>query len=132
MCTPTAASSVKKRIVASVSSMATDSVISQVSRSGLIWCRASAAAMRCGRSGRRSWCADRLMATRMRRPWSRQTRAWRQASSMTQAPSESIRPLRSAMGMKTLGLIMPRCGWCQRSSASAAVTCALGAWIFGW
>ena len=72
------------------------------------------------------------MATRMRRPWSRHTPGLRQASSMTQAPSASIRPLRSAIGMNTAGLIMPRRGWCQRISASAAVTCALGAWIFGW
>ena len=40
--------------------------------------------MRSARSAWRSWCTDRLIATRMRRPWSRQARACRQAASMTQ------------------------------------------------
>ena len=51
---------------------------------------------------------------------------------MTQLPIAPIRPKRSAIGMKTLGPTMPRCGWCQRISASAPVISPLGASILGW
>jgi hypothetical protein len=74
--------------VASVSSMAADSMISRVSRSGFILRVCGAAAMRCGRARWRRRCADRLMATRTGKPWSRQARALGRASSMTQAPQQ--------------------------------------------
>ena len=51
---------------------------------------------------------------------------------MTQLPSVPIRPKRSASGMNSPGSTMPRVGWFQRSSASAAVTLPLRASIFGW
>ncbi len=51
---------------------------------------------------------------------------------MTHAPSDRIRPLCSASGMNTAGLTSPRCGWCQRSSASTPVIWPLGACTFGW
>ena len=59
--------------------------------------------MRSTMSSWRIWCAERLIATRIRRPLSRQARLCRQASSITQLPSWPIRPKRSAIGMKTLG-----------------------------
>ena len=58
--------------VPSASSIAADLVISAGQQVGLIWCRFSAAAMRSAGSGWRNWCTERLIATRMRRLWSRQ------------------------------------------------------------
>ena len=67
--------------------------------------------------------ADRLIATRMRRPCvapgARPGGRRRRSPSRRCAP---IRPKRSASGMNTPGGTMPRVGCCQRSSASAAVT----------
>ena len=51
-------------------------------------------------------------------PWSRQARSWRQACQSTQLSRETIRSLRSAMGMKWGGSRMPRVGWSQRIRAS--------------
>ena len=89
---------------------------------------------RCARrvSSWRIWCADRLIATRIAQALVAPTRLCRQASSMTQLPIASIRPKRSAIGMKTLGRIMPRVGCFQRSSASTPVTLPLFTSIFGW
>ena len=94
--------------------------------------RRKAASIRSARSAWRSWYADRLIATRMRRPSSRQTPACQQASSISQLPIAPIRPKRSAIGMNTDGPTRPRCGWCQRISASAPVISPLGACTFGW
>ena len=120
------------RIAFDASSIATDSVISQVRSCGLMAWRRSAMSMRSARSGWRSWCAERLIATRICRPWSRQTPAWRQASSISQLPIALIRPKRSAIGMNWSGPTRPRVGCSQRISASAPVISPLGAWIFGW
>ena len=99
-------SSPRRRNVACVvlvSSIAADSVISQVSSDGWILCACSASVMRSTMSSWRIWCADRLIATRMRTPFSRHWRLCRQASSITQLPIAPIRPKRSAIGMKVLG-----------------------------
>ena len=88
--------------------------------------------MRSTMSSWRIWCAERLIATRMRTPFSRHWRLCRQASSITQLPIAPIRPKRSAIGMKVLGRSRPRVGCFQRSSASTAVTLPLFESIFGW
>ena len=55
-----------------------------------------------------------------------------QAVRITHSPIASIIPHSSAMGMNSMGETRPCPGCCQRSSASAAFTWALGAWILGW
>ena len=47
--------------------------------------------------------------------------------SITKSPILLISPLRSAIGMKTLGETMPRVGLCQRMSASAQDMASLSA-----
>ena len=58
--------------------------------------------------------------------------AWRQASSTTHAPIGTIRPVCSAIGMKTGGTTMPRSGWYQRISASAPTILPLFMSTCGW
>ena len=52
--------------------------------------------------------------------------AWRQASVSTQRPSGTIRPVASAMRMKSSGETMPRVGCCQRTSASKPMISPVG------
>ncbi|MNV94789.1 hypothetical protein D3C71_1896160 [compost metagenome] len=85
--TPMLANPSNVRCVACVSSMATDSVISHSSCDASTPWNVNAAPMRSANPLSRNWCTDRLMATRMRMPLRAQSAIWRQASSMTHAPS---------------------------------------------
>ena len=65
-----------------------------------------------------NWTGETLTATLMS---SGQVAASAQAVVSTHSPSWLIRPVSSATGMNSAGEIMPRSGWCQRSSASQPV-----------
>ncbi len=56
----------------------------------------------------------------------------RQASSMTQTPIGTIRPVSSATEMISPGRMSPRSGCCQRSSASKPTTRSVASAITGW
>ncbi len=81
----------------------------------------------------RSCEGERLTATRGgAMPPARQRPIWPSASARTQAPRGSISPVSSASGRKAAGRAVPRCGCCQRSSASRPVTVPSAAATLGW
>ncbi len=65
-------------------------------------------------------------------PMSAQTRAWAQAVRSTHSPIGTMRPVSSASGMNSVGEMMPRSGWRQRTSASTPTIWPLGTSIWGW
>ncbi|MCY1546934.1 hypothetical protein D9M68_829600 [compost metagenome] len=111
-----------------VRSSSTDSVTSSSSRSALKPAMSIAWAIRSVRPSRRNSAGDRLTATVK---CDGQVAACRQASSSTHWPISFIRPSASAIGMKTLGGIVPTSGWCQRTSASKP-TIENGGSTSGW
>jgi hypothetical protein len=91
------------------------SVISTSSRSGARPVVASARRIVSCSAPRWNWTGETLTAIRI---WSGQRAACAQASRITQAPIGTIRPVSSAIGMKSTGETRPRLGWFQRISAS--------------
>ena len=65
-------------------------------------------------------------------PSRNQAAVCRQASRSTKSPSGRIRPVASAIGMKSLGGMKPRVFDSQRSSASTPTICRLSTSISGW
>ena len=84
------------------------------------------------RSSWRSWCTDRLIATRMRRPLVAPLADL--PARLVDDPVAERADQAEALGQRDehVGPIRPRTGWCQRISASRAVTCRSRAWILGW
>ncbi|MNT55454.1 hypothetical protein D3C72_1926870 [compost metagenome] len=76
-----------------------------------------------------NWLADRLTATVS---WSSQRIASAQASCSVKAPSSWIRPVSSAMGMKSWGRMSPLVGCCQRISASRPTMRTWLTSMIGW
>ena len=81
------------------------------------------------RRGSRSWSGWRLTATG--RSCGQRAASW-QACCRTQRPIGMISPPRSAAGMNCPGSSRPRCGCCQRMSASALVICPVARSTMGW
>src|SRR5205814_1684711 len=95
---------------------------------------ASTPATTCGNVGSSSCRAETFTAMRAgaRSPYSSShAAACRHAVSMTQAPSGTISPVRSATGMKSAGDTKPRSGWFQRTSASTPVMSPSGSATIG-
>jgi hypothetical protein len=59
-------------------------------------------------------------------------RTWAHASRSAQRPIETINPVSSAIGMNSLGGMMPRSPCCQRISASTACTRPVSRATMGW
>ena len=66
------------------------------------------------------------------RPPCCQALAWLQAVRSTHSPIGTINPVSSASGMNSVGEMMPRSGWRQRTSASTPTIWVLGTSICGW
>ncbi len=74
----------------------------------------------------------RLTDTYRSSPMLRHTAPWRQASLMTHSEIGAIMPVRSASGMKELGMTMPRSPSAQRISASTPTTSLVVRSTSGW
>ena len=121
--TPTPSSRTRRSTcsVCCTSSISAFSVISSSRWRGSSPVSRRMSAIRSSIPGTRNWRRDTLTEIgKLPRPARSQTRFCVQAVRSTHSPIGSISPLLSASGMKSAGEIMPRSGWCQRISASAA------------
>ena len=73
-----------------------------------------------------------LTATGRRKPRADHVRHCRSTSFSTKCVSGRSRTVFSTKGMKSSGVISPRCGWCHRISASAPDTRPSDSRTFGW
>ena len=115
--------------------MSAVSVISRIRLSGAI-CHSSILAVKtCTKSVSVSCRGEmlRLMgACRADSPRERQRLIWLHTSSRTSIPSGTMRPLFSAMVMKSSGMTVPRFGWRQRMRASSDDTAPVLRLMMGW
>ncbi len=79
-----------------------------------------------------SWYPETLTATLMSAsPAFFHATLCRHACRSTHSPITLINPDSSASGMKSLGIICPSCGWCQRKRASTELIAPLWILTFG-
>ena len=130
---PSARSALSLPSAASTSAMNALSVSSRISWVGSTPLRRSTLATLVTKPGVASCRNDTLTAMLNRAGYRLcQSRNWRHACSRTQRPSGSISPDSSASGMNSIGLTSPRCGCCQRSSASTLASRPVCSSITGW
>ncbi len=133
MCTPIARSALRVAAVRPMSSIIALSVTSSDSRPGAMPWRAMAAATVCSSLVSANWRLATLTATGSGPlACGAQAAIWRQASSMAQAPTGTIRPLRSSSGMNSAGDTTPWPGRFQRSKASAPTMRPVPICTLGW
>ncbi|MEN9486268.1 MAG: hypothetical protein RJB37_4148 [Pseudomonadota bacterium] len=129
---PASRSVLRRSSTSTVADIAIDSVISTDSNvAGTCACRSVASSW--GTNWGLANCeGETFTATGRRMPASSQRRHCATASAITCWPSAPIRPACSATSMKAAGASRPRCGCCQRTSASTPVSARVRASTLGW